>query len=57
MQESYALVHTEVSRRIVVIMSPMHAAVVLTKAFHASTDRDCLTCALFYGEVETSGGL
>ncbi|MFK3781536.1 endonuclease domain-containing protein [Agrobacterium sp. NPDC089420] len=57
MQESYALVHTEVSRRIVVIMSPVHGAFVLTKACRASTDCGCLACALFDGEVETSGGL
>ncbi len=57
MQESYALVHTESGRRIVVVMSPLHSAFVLTKDCRNGTECRCLGCALLEGQVETLDGL
>ncbi len=57
MQESYALVHTDASRRVIVVMSPGHGAFVLTKACTTRPDCRCVGCALFDGKVETPDGL
>lgn len=56
MQEGYALVHEEASRRIVVVLSPLYPALVLTRDCRNDIDCRCIGCALLAGVVETPEG-
>lgn len=56
MQESYALVYTEATRRIFVVISPLHRSFVLTKDCHNKSDCRCVGCAMFVGKIETPDG-